>query len=212
MSIAEMTGDRERGVSLGYVFYSQIAGVLGAFSLAAFAGHYGDIGWRGILLTLIEGWDHYVRPSTAWLLDVTVVAWIQSLFHIHIVLPQLAKDYFSVGFILGLSWIRAARWAHAHFVQTIRAIVRNPADVEEIIAAEEILLEDTPTVGFVRYGLRLITNVVFWPLALVSFVVTPFMAHWRSRLDRIVILQTLLTISPVVYFGLLYAANVWVMH
>jgi len=212
MSIAEMTSDRERGVSLGYVFYSQIAGVLGAFSLAAFAGHYLDFGWRGLLLNLIEGWDHYVRPATAWLLDATVVAWIRSLFHIHLHLPQLAKDYFSVGFILCLSWVRASRWAHAHFIQTIKAVVRDPADVNEVIAAEEILLEDTPTVGLIRYLLRLITNVLFWPLALAAFLITPFMAHWRSRLDRIVILQTALTITPVVYFGLLYAANVWVMH
>ena len=67
-------------------------------------------------------------------------------------------------------------------------------------------------VGFVRYVLRLVTNVAFWPLALASFLVTPFMAKWHSRLDRIAVLQTALTISPLSYFGLLYAANVLVLR
>ena len=211
MSVAEVTSDRERGLSLGYVFYSQLAGILGAFSLAAFAGHYFDIGWRGLLQEAINGWDNCVRPVTAWFLDATLVACIRWLFHIRIELPQLLKDYLSVGLILCLSWVRASHWAHAHFGQTIKAIVHSPKDVVEIIEAEEVLLEDTPTVGPIRFVVRLVANVLFWPLALISFLITPFVAKWHSRLDRIVIIQTALTITPLIYFGLLYAANVWLV-
>ena len=211
MSSVELAGDDERGVSLGYVFYTQVAGVLGAFSLAAFAGHYFDVGWRGLLLTLIDGWDIYIRPATNWLLDVSVVALLRSVFHIKFDIPPFLKDYLSVGIILCLSWVRASRWAHVHFLQTLVAIIRNPekADDEEMIEAEEeVLIEGISKVGYVRYVLRLITNVLFWPLALASVVATPFLVKWKSRLDRIAIVQTALTVSPLFYFALLYAANV----
>jgi hypothetical protein len=211
MSNAEVAGGRESGVSLGYVFYTQVAGVLGAFSLAAFAGHHFSLGWRGLLLTMISAWDAYIRPATNWLLDATVVALAKSFIHIQIDIPPMLRDYLSVGLILCLSWVRASRWAHAHFVQTLRVIVGNPerADVDEMIEAEEeVLVDDDAKVGHIRFVLRLITNVLFWPLALASFLLTPFMAKWNSRLDRIAIIQTALTISPLFYFGLLYAANV----
>jgi hypothetical protein len=209
MSNAGLVETRERSVSLGYVFYTQVAGVLGAFSLAGFAGHYFEAGWRGLLFTLIDGWDHYVRPATTWLLDVAVVSPLWSYAHLRIDIPPPARDYLSVGLILCLSWVRASRWAHAHFVQTLIAIVEHPeqAAVDDAIAAEEVLVEGVPKVGFLRYAFRLVTNVLFWPLALISFVATPFLSKWKSQLDRIAIIQTALTISPLFYFALLYVAN-----
>lgn len=213
MSSVELAGERERSVSLGYVFYTQIAGVLGAFSLAAFAGHYFHLGWRGLLLTLVGCWDAYVRPTTNWLLDVSIVSLVRLVLHARIELPLWLKDYLSVGLILCLSWVRASRWAHAHFIQTMVAIVHHPeqAGDDEVIEAEETLVEGVPKVGYVRYAARLILNVVFWPLELVSFAAIPFVAKWRNRLDRIAIVQTALTLSPLVYFSLLYGLNVAVL-
>lgn len=214
MSNIELAAPRERGVSLGYVFYTQVAGVLGAFSLAGFAGHHFAMGWRGILLTAVGAWDSYIRPATNWFLDATVVALFNTLFHFRIDIPLLARDYLSVGLILCLSWVRATRWAHAHFVQTLRAIVRNPsnADVDEMIEAEEEALDEADAkVGHIRWFLRLVTNVLFWPLALASCIAEPFLVRWRSELGQIALIQTALTISPLFYFGLLYAANVMVL-
>ncbi|NUR25770.1 MAG: hypothetical protein HOV83_07960, partial [Catenulispora sp.] len=54
-------------VARGMGLYRHTTAVLAAFSLAAFAGHLWNIGWRGILEQLVGYWDSYVRPVTAWI-------------------------------------------------------------------------------------------------------------------------------------------------
>src|ERR1700730_2412815 len=93
-------------VKLGWGVYQQVAAVLAAFSLAALLGHFLDIGWRGILESLVGYWDAYVRPAVKWLSGVLIERPLTWAFGWHFEMPLLARDYLSAGFVLTLSLLR----------------------------------------------------------------------------------------------------------
>jgi hypothetical protein len=107
MSKGDKVHSEARGISFGYVIYQQVAGVLGAFALAAFLGHFVHLDWRGALADLIGLWGQYVRPVVKLFFEITVVAFVKWAFNWRIEVPLLVRDYFSVGAVLLLSTLRA---------------------------------------------------------------------------------------------------------
>jgi hypothetical protein len=80
--------------------------VLGSLTLLLFVGEMLGLHWRGLIGDLVGVWANTVRPLTKILFEYTIVAVFRSL-HWHIFIPQLARDYVSVGIILLFSVRRA---------------------------------------------------------------------------------------------------------
>lgn len=184
-----------RGLDLGYVVYQQIASVIGAFALIAFAEHVWDVGWRGILADLIAQWDLYVRPAVKFILDVTVVAFFAWAIDWHIEVPLFARDYLSVGFMMLLSNWRAVnyelRQAAGSFTQTLVASARSPLN-----------------------WLFTVLNIALWPVMLVLLLLSVLAALALLRLDRRapdILVNRVLWLSPAIYFALLFAANAFLL-
>jgi hypothetical protein len=94
-------------LGFSHTVYQHVAGVLGAFALAAVLSHIVDLDWRGLIAYFVGYWDDYVRPAVKLALDTIVVAPLRWLFSWHFEVPLVIRDYLSVGAIFGLSVLRA---------------------------------------------------------------------------------------------------------
>jgi hypothetical protein len=104
---------------LAWGVYRHLAAVLGAFSLAVFFGNLFHLGWRGVLADLVGLWDQYVRPPVKWLADG--VTWsLAHFFHLHVELPLVVRDYFSVGLVFLLSLCRALTMVNSELHTRLR--------------------------------------------------------------------------------------------
>ena len=185
---------RSRLISLGTGAYQHVAGVLGAFALAAFGSQVFSLDWRGILADVVGVWDEYVRPVAKLLADMIV--WpVERLFGWNIDVPVIVRDYFSVGLVLFLSFMRATN---------------KPG--ERI----QILMRDREQRRLKL--MMLLASLLAWPvvillLVLIAPIAVPLMTRYvdekgysREGLGRrrnaIV-----LTLLPLLYLGILLAVN-----
>jgi hypothetical protein len=109
MAMADDNDHAPKGIGLSYIFYQHVAGVLGAFALAAMLQHLLHLSLRGIVREITAFYAQNIRPVTQWILDETVVSALRLVFH-DLTLPAFLVDYFSVGIVLGLSLGRALIW------------------------------------------------------------------------------------------------------
>jgi hypothetical protein len=185
---------RRRLIVLGVGAYHHVAGVLGALALAAFASQVFSLDWRGILASAIGVWDEYVRPVARWLADVIV--WpVERLFGWNIDVPVTVRDYFSVGLVLFLSFMRATN---------------KPGE-------RLLVLRRSPEQRRLKLWM-LLACVVAWPivallLVLIVPISLPLMTRYvdekgysRDDLGRRRNAMVL-TLLPLLYFALLVAAN-----
>ncbi len=219
------TDGQRRGIGLGYVIYQQVAGVLGAFALIAFLSHFWDIGWRGVLADLVGVWGQYVRPIIKTFFDVTIVAFLKWVFDWRIEVPLAVVDYFSVGFVMFLSYWRATFWVET----TTWRMNERAFDTTH----HGIVIKTWRALLF-REWLLQVCFIVIWPIASFFLVQKIFLIVliYRDRvthrkkypaapkdriirgvfeldisLPRIEALGLALTFMPILYLALLLAAN-----
>lgn len=169
------------GQSLFWLVYGQIAAMLGAFSLLVFLHNFFDLGLKGIIADAFEGWTGYVRPVVG-----VPLQWLSDRLPeaYRFDVPDVLKDYLAVGLVTATSLMRAV------------------AQVDGWSATREGISEE---LGFAA-GL-LLTAVVAWPVAL-------FMGAWYTfdnRQDASAPTIFVLWVTPLIYLGLLFAANAWLV-
>lgn len=86
--------------------YGQIAGIIGALTIATFLGHFIAFDWRGALAQITGVWDSAVRPTVKVILDAVVIYPCAWLFRWHIAIQIVLRDYISVGIVLFFSGMR----------------------------------------------------------------------------------------------------------
>ena len=183
--------DQAQGLGIGYVVYQQVASVIGAFALIAFAQHIFEVGWHGLLADLVAQWDLYVRPAVKFIFDVTVVALFSWALDWRIEVPLAVRDYLSVGLVLIASNWRAINYevtrSGGSFARTLATSARSPLS-----------------------WLLTLLNVLLWPVMVALLLLSVIAALALLRLDaraKGILLNRVLWLSPVLYFALLYAAN-----
>jgi hypothetical protein len=173
-------------VTFGWTIYQQIAAIFAAIGLAALADHWWHIGWRGALGSLVGIWGETVRPAMAAVFHVLVtvpLGWV----HIHVEVPLVVRDYLSVGAIFAASVIR-----------------------------------DLSRSGRVEFGIRLpffgLVLLIAWPLYALGCLAVVLSRRIADRVrsegqsatgERLTNLRVL---SPLVYLGILFAVNFWVLR
>ena len=205
----------------GWSLYQHVAAVFAAFGLAALIGHFWRIGWVGFLKTLVGVWDETIRPVMTWVFHILIsvpLGWIGVDFE----LPQLARDYLSVGLILTLSYLRTLR--------TAKDILR-PRNVR-FFRKVPLALELTYLIGLwpiamlatgVALGLTLARGRdYYWRLPSMDVPSSRWEEHmaevvnWqlvglRRSWARLALLAFVRVASPLLYVGLLLAVNRWVL-
>jgi hypothetical protein len=185
---------RRRLISLGTGAYQHVAGVLGAFALAAFASRVFSLDWRGILADVVGVWDSYVRPVTRSVADAVV--WpVERVFGWTIEVPVLVRDYVAVGLVLFLSFARATNLTGERALTVLRHREQRRLTL-----------------------LMLLACLVAWPVvALLMLLILPIVIPLMTRyvdehgLSREGLGKRrhamVLTLLPLVYLGLLLAVN-----
>jgi hypothetical protein len=185
---------RRRLLSLGAGAYQHVAGVLGAFALAAFASRVFALDWRGILADVVGVWDTYVRPVTKSVADAIV--WpVERVFGWSIDVPVLVRDYVAVGLVLFLSFARATNLTGERALIVVRHREQRRLTL-----------------------LMLLSCLVAWPIvALLMLLILPIVIPLMTRyvdeqgLPREGLGKRrqamVLTLLPLVYLGLLLAVN-----
>jgi len=87
--------------------YKQVTAVIATIGLAAALARFG-YDWRGALASVVGWWDQVARPPMKWLfmaLITTPLSW----FGWHVDIPLWIRDYFAIGVIYSLSFLRASR-------------------------------------------------------------------------------------------------------
>lgn len=171
-------------LSLGYVVYQQIAGVIGAFALIAFLGHFVHIDWRGALGDLVGLWDQHVRPAVKLVFDVLIVWPLQRWLDLNIEIPLIVRDYFAVGLVQALSFERVAIGADLGRGGGVRAVARRHLRV--------------------RHWWFVIKNLAMWPYQIVLDV----RGIWAPRVKTTAASgYNALILAPFAFLALLLAAN-----
>lgn len=177
--------------SLLLIVYGQIAAMFGAFSLLVFLTHFFDLGLKGVIREAFDGWVQSVRPVIGYPLE-----WVASLLpsYMRFAVPDVAKDYLGVGIVYALSEIRA-RMALGHL---------HPWNI--------------PSKYRPPWISNILRSIFLWPLDMLLFVtevLSSFASDEGTELDRLRRSLTtrlfVLTIAPLVYLGLLFATNAWLV-
>ena len=179
--------------NVGWAVYQQIAAVLGAFALAALLGHFIDIGWQGLLDTLVGYWDEHVRPTVHWALRLLISRPLMWAFSWDVEIPLIVRDYLSVGVITALSIFREVR----RFFRT--------GYLRLVLLPERGKYSRLPLT--IMGWLPIIPLI--WPLSLAFWIAALVQAiHGRSKTW----FHGVLVVSPLLYLGLLLAINSFVLQ
>lgn len=198
-----------RGIGWGYVIYRQVAGVLGAFGLAAFLGHFMHLDWRGALSSLVGVWAQVVRPATKWILDLALMP-LTLRCHCSFVVPPVLTDYVSAGAVLALSTFRSRGPA--------RRMLYTRLDARQARIARQVLSHsEYGWFSFVMDLLGAIFNVALWPVVTavlglqVLMKLILMMLFFRdpreTPVSHLFFYEDALTLLPMIYLALLLAAN-----
>jgi hypothetical protein len=161
--------------------YTQVSGVLAAFSIAVLVGELFGVGWRGAIGQLIGVWDEYVRPVAKQITEA--ILWpANAWLHLHIAIPLALRDYFSVGAIMTLSVSRAIRHVNR----------------EDREGGGWGLLPGAAMWVLLLWGLA-----YFWPLALLFGLAGSALELFGERTEQGSDYFFTLSVLPVVYVGLL---------
>lgn len=170
--------------------YQQVAGMIGAFALAALVSHVAEIDWRGALAAAIDVWDTYVRTAVKGALDLIIVMPLAWLFEWRIDIPLLVRDYVSVGLMLFLSSVRVDR-------------------IFAFVSLAEVYEKRHYLTNFFVY-------LIAWPYVVFELLArllgAEFDEHAYSAPRSMVLYAHLLALTPIIYFGLLVAANYFLLQ
>ena len=176
---------------LAYTAYQQIAGVLGAFAILAIAGNFVHIDWCGVIGTSVAVWNDYVRPAMSFLLDITIVAVVKALFGLQMRIPEVLRDYLTMGVINYFSDLRALSWYLA------------TGDAQD---GDETSLFVVPLYRHFRIAAF---DVLLWPMTMSRDIVQ--LVTLRSRGGGMVSFSgwyaTFLSSLPLAYFAVLLTLN-----
>lgn len=152
--------------------------MLGAFSLLVFLTDFVDVGLKGVIRDAFDGWVFYVRPAAGYLLQL-LNSLLPSGWRFE--LQPIEKDYFAVGLVLSLSFLRSLG-----LTRSTRSLIANLA-----------LFAGT---------------MLVWPLALVGGVAALLYTALVGDADyQRIGRDVALIYSPLIYLGLLFAANAWLL-
>jgi hypothetical protein len=163
--------------------YGQVTAMLGALSLLVFLTHLFDFGLKGVVRDAFDVWTQYVRPFVGHPLQWLVNQLPEAL---RFKLSDTWKDYFAAGGVLFLSQFRFA--------------------LREELALGRPFASQVVALAIVFFPLFL-----FWPLWIVVLLPSLFAGGGGStqgvdeRLNR----QAIAGLAPLLYLGLLFAANAW---
>jgi hypothetical protein len=180
------------GRSLFWLAYGQIAAMLGALSMLVFLTHLFDFELRGAVRDAVGVWTQVVRPLVGdpiqWLVNFLPANW-------RFEVGGIVKDYFAVALTFALS--------------NLRAVLR--------FLPDELLSVGLHRVGLFFGGLLMLVALVrllalwllwlLWPLLVPILLIGP-LTGVKQIADRTVALSTL---APLIYLGLLFAANAWLV-
>lgn len=197
-----MSGSEERGsvarqgIGAAFRVYQHVAAVLATIALASLVAKAFDYGWRGVIAELITYWDQYARPVARAFVDaaiVTPLGWVG----LRIELDEAAIDYLAVGLIATTSWSR--QWSRL---------------------GESYAEPGWPP--WKRYAAQGVAGlyfgflcVFFWWMLVAAFSFFAFVGVVRllgpagenDREEVRVLAGMLLTLLPLIYLGVLFAAN-----
>lgn len=168
--------------------YSQVAGVVGAITLASFFAHFVD--WRGAVSELVIWWSTMVRPLVSIFLD-PVISFLNGVFGLELRVPVLVEDYLGVGFVLVFSRLRGSNVGWNDGSSRIARSIKN-----NLVASIGLLVR----------------TILIWPLEVMRLAEQAMFAGKkfgdRSKEDVAGIrLTALLALLPALYFLVLWVVN-----
>lgn len=91
--------------------YAQVTGVLSALTIAHFLRHFVRLDWHALIAPIIDGWAAIVRPLAHEILYWTA-GLVARLLGVDIDFPLIVQDYLAVGLILLISYVRGFASLH----------------------------------------------------------------------------------------------------
>ncbi len=195
--VRTQTHNAAKGIGFGYIIYQHVAGVLGAFALIAFLGHFVHLDWRGALVVLVGVWDTVVRPAVKGIFDATIVAFLKWAFDWHLDVPLIARDYLSVGLLVFLSELRSTFVPGGQGPRSVKIVFRSA-------------LYDS----YISVLTPLPKCLLFWPFAVMrhlryvrySIIPSRRVIIWKGGRRKLFIEHSM-ALLPLIYCLLLVAAN-----
>jgi len=155
-----------------------LTGVAGAIGLANIARDL--LAWHQLFVDLIDAWQQFVRPVAS-----ALFGWFFALFNID--MPDIWKDYLSVGVLTMVGGARVALYAETEYETTVITDVWGHEDVE----------------FWTRVIPWMIAFLLAWPLAFTIYLVAVFrMFDFSSALK-----ETYYIGSTFIYFLILLMIN-----